>query len=431
MRIFFFQAVVDIVIVVEITLREVLIAYLHILQREWRRVSGLGTSGRPFIGLWIAYGILYGIADFLIERLDIGAGDKLSASHRTRQTGIAHKHAVHSGILAELKHLMVAKSPRRPIAPQVVLSWARHRVAESLFPSHAVVKHHPFDDATSRPTHEFRLHVDEKLRQIGTQAVWTATKCVLREQRHIVDAHRSAAGKNQRKVSIVYGGAGGHHRTELMPFSIGVHIKSNRRKHPCAVLVINNRRHFTFIISRRKIKPEVVLGIFLHGHAPVAGINQTRLRVFRSPGDFNTHGIGSGFVKRHRRNRHIVTYRTSSRIDFPPGHFFAGKIPLPCDSVPRKVVIPDYFLGLYQIIADRFKSAGNRVFFKSAVTDKFGIQAAVARMIDFFKKYTVHRGIYVSAPLIGVYIKTVVGHSGRRTGHQNRQYRIKAFFHDI
>ena len=185
----------------------VLIAYLHVLQREWRGMAVPVTFGAP-AGVYGSDGVLYGVEEVLDIVAHIRRVVQESAvfvpfhPFRAHHSGGGYIHGVAAEIFAELIELVVAESVGavvgKPLAPG---PRAGGDVPDGALP----VVHRglvdAMDEAAAGKAQERGMGVGKQLCQIGTQSIG-APLPRSGEKRDDVDGHR-AVGSGQPYLQFV------------------------------------------------------------------------------------------------------------------------------------------------------------------------------------------------------------------------------------
>ena len=181
LRIFGLYGIVEHVEAAVVQASPVLVTYFYISQRIRFRMPFLGTQGSPF-GVRTADRILNGIQCILQIALSLLVRAGFSRTVLAGQSDIAHIHAFGSYILTEIQEFLVTETIAVMIPPCIILTRTCCRIAQRLFPLHAIVQRDAFYDAAARPAYKGRLQPFYHFCHILTHAVLPTFIGVFREQ---------------------------------------------------------------------------------------------------------------------------------------------------------------------------------------------------------------------------------------------------------
>ena len=189
---------------------------------------------------------------------------------------------------------MVAEPVRTAVAPQVVLSRTFYRVADGLFPFHAVVERQPLDDTASGPADERRAQLFDHRRHILAQSVGAALVGVAREERHVIDPDAAFGGEGKAQGVFVPCLRRGEGRRIAVPAAVRrqTHVaRSNRLP-----VGRDDRGAAPRGFLRADVKFQIVALARFDGDSPVAAVYGAHFAARR--GEVEAQGVGRGGVER-------------------------------------------------------------------------------------------------------------------------------------
>ena len=278
---------------------------------------------------------------------------------------------------------MVAESVRTAVTPQVVLSRTFYRVADGLFPFHAVVERQPFDDTASGPADERRAQFFDHRRHILAQSVGAAFVGVAREERHVVDPYAGFGRKGEAQGVFAAGLRRGEGRRIAVPPAVRrqTHVaRSNRLpvgRDDCGAAP----RGFL----RADVKFQIVALARFDGDSPVAAVHGAVRR-----GKIELQGVGCGGVERIFGGNGRSGLRAVGVLRPPARHRQIGTPPH-AEAVDRVVRIT-VRVGCGGIPVGVERAARREyALLEAAVADHLGVKPAVARTGDLLEEDAVER----------------------------------------
>ena len=250
----------------------VLVAHLQVFQAERLGVSVLGAH-RTIFRCDGAVGILYGVETLVNPGLDAVVRRHAAVP----QSDVHHEQRFGTQVLCQLQVLMVTQSVRGAVTPVHVpvaltlLDWS-----DGSFPTEGVVGTLlSLHEATSRETHELRVHLPKHVGEIGTHAVLSVLEGGREEADH-VELHLSHAIEDESELRLRVVVVDGECGLILRP-SFGFGRKTAHRAlgiNTVAVLRAERRFQGPLVLQRLGPKRQAVT-TSLHGvDAPVTLIHQ-------------------------------------------------------------------------------------------------------------------------------------------------------------
>ena len=281
---------------------------------------------------------------------------------------------------------MVAESVRTAVTPQVVLSRTFYRVADGLFPFHAVVERQPLDDTAAGPADERRAQLFDHRRHILAQSVGAAFVGVAREQRYIVDPDTAFGGEAKAQGVFV----SGFRWCEGCRIAVPPAVR--RQAHVAHSEGLPVGRDDCGAAPRGLFRPDIKFQIValarFDGDSPVAAVHGAHFAARR--GKVEPQGVGCGGVERIFGGNGRSGLRAVGVLRPPARHRQIGTPPH-AEAVDRVVRIT-VRVGCGGIPVGVERAARREyALLEAAVADHLGVKPAVARTGDLLEEDAVER----------------------------------------
>ena len=191
-------------------------------------LRSLGIAVCPFYQVEHVLHVSRHLVHWYAALLPVSSVAGILATYASRQ----HRKGLATQILAQLEVLIIAQTFGLMVSPNVALRFAGFERADGLFPIVHVVQPVAMRRAATRETHEFGLHVGQRLRQVGAHAVLTSLERVLREQRNHVHGHYACTLRFHFNRCMVGIGIGFQHSSHLFPIGLWSFHRSLRHDLP-------------------------------------------------------------------------------------------------------------------------------------------------------------------------------------------------------